>query len=132
MKAKDVMTRAVISVGPETSVQQIARLLLRRRISAGRRVVVREAAAEVSARLQRDHQELENWTTERSIVSPRFTAAPRAGVSARARNTGTCKTAPRPSSGYTMLAVPNHPGHKRSFTELHQNPYGKETDHGNL
>jgi hypothetical protein len=31
-----------------------------------------------------------------------------------------------------MLAVPNHPGHKRSFNELHQIPYGKETDHGDL
>lgn len=34
MIAKDIMTRPVVSVGPETSVQEIARLLLERRISA--------------------------------------------------------------------------------------------------
>jgi len=30
------------------------------------------------------------------------------------------------------LADPNHRGHKRSSTELHENPYSKETDHGDL
>ncbi len=30
------------------------------------------------------------------------------------------------------LADPNHRGHKRSSTELHENPYAMETDHGNL
>ncbi len=34
MKAKDVMTKDVISVDPEATVQEIARLLLTRRISA--------------------------------------------------------------------------------------------------
>lgn len=34
MKAKHVMTKAVVSVGPITNVQEIARLLLKRRISA--------------------------------------------------------------------------------------------------
>ncbi|MBI3041728.1 MAG: CBS domain-containing protein [Betaproteobacteria bacterium] len=34
MKTKDVVTRAVVSVGPDASVQDIARLLLGRRISA--------------------------------------------------------------------------------------------------
>ena len=30
------------------------------------------------------------------------------------------------------LADPNHRGHKRSSTELHEDHCGKETDHGNL
>ncbi len=34
MTAKDIMARPVVSVGPDTSVQEIARLLLERRISA--------------------------------------------------------------------------------------------------
>ncbi|OGA48926.1 MAG: hypothetical protein A3F74_18610 [Betaproteobacteria bacterium RIFCSPLOWO2_12_FULL_62_58] len=34
MKAKDIMTKSVVSVGPDTNVQEIARLLLKRRISA--------------------------------------------------------------------------------------------------
>ena len=35
---------------------------------AGRRVVVHEAAAEVGARFQGDHQGLENWTTEKDVL----------------------------------------------------------------
>jgi flavin-dependent dehydrogenase len=35
---------------------------------AGRRVVVHEAAAEVGARFQGDHQGLENWTTEENVL----------------------------------------------------------------
>lgn len=34
MKAKDVMTKTVVSAGPDTSVQDLARLLLKHRISA--------------------------------------------------------------------------------------------------
>ena len=30
------------------------------------------------------------------------------------------------------LAALNHPWHKRSFTELHQDLYRKETDHADL
>jgi hypothetical protein len=32
----------------------------------------------------------------------------------------------------TTLADPDHRGHKRSSAELHENPFSKETDHGDL
>ena len=34
--------------------------------------------------------------------------------------------------GCGMMVDPHNPGHKRSFIELNQNPYAKETDHADL
>lgn len=67
MRAKDVMTSPVVTVGPETTVQEIAKLLIERRISAlpvvdqGERVIGIVSEGDLMRRLENADERHRSW-----------------------------------------------------------------------